>query len=73
MSIGEERQIDILCTTHNPILVNTLGIQMIPFISFVRRNEENAYSEIVLLEDLPNLAKLLAAGNIGELMAQNIL
>lgn len=73
MSIGKERRIDILCTTHNPILVNTLGIQMIPFISFVRRNEENAYSEITLLENLPNLAKLLAVGNIGELMAQNIL
>lgn len=73
LQIGKERHIDILCTTHNPILVNTLGVQMIPFISFVRRDEENAYSEIILLEDLPNLAKLLAVGNIGELMAQNIL
>lgn len=73
LQIGKERQIDILCTTHNPILVNTLGVQMIPFISFVRRDEVNAYSEIMLLEDLPNLVKLLAVGNIGELMAQNIL
>lgn len=71
--LGQQRHIDVLCTTHNPILVNTMGVQMIPFISFVKRNDADAYSEINLLEEVPNLAKLLAAGNVGELMAQNVL
>lgn len=72
-TLGHQRHIDILCTTHNPILVNTMGGGMIPFISFVKRNDVESYSEIKLLEDIPNLVKLLATGNVGELMAQNVL
>lgn len=72
-TLGQQRHIDVLCTTHNPVLVNTMGVQMIPFISYVKRNDASACSEINLLEEIPNLAKLLAAGNVGELMAQNVL
>ena len=59
--ISVDRQIDVLCTTHNPVLMDELGNGMIPFISFVKRDKQgNSY--IQLLEDKENLAKLMASG-----------
>lgn len=66
--LGQNRQIDILCTTHNPALIDALGNTMIPFISYVRRNPETGNSEIELLEEKENLAKLMASGSVGDLM-----
>lgn len=68
--ISVERHIDVLCTTHNPVLMDELGNQMIPFISFVKRDDEgNSY--IHLLEDKDNLAKLMASGSVGDMMTNN--
>lgn len=69
--LGEKRNIDILCTTHNPALIDALGNTMIPFISYVNRNADTGASEIELLEEKDNLAKLMAGGSIGDLMVQN--
>lgn len=70
--ISEERQIDVLCTTHNPVLMDELGNEMIPFISFVKRdNRGNSY--IQLLEDKENLAKLMASGTVGDMMKEDVL
>lgn len=65
--LGELRSIDVLCTTHNPVLIDALGNEMIPFISFVKRDEQGC-SYIELLEDKENLAKLMSTGKIGDLM-----
>ena len=65
--ISQERSVDVLCTTHNPVLVSELGNEMIPFISYVVRDEKGN-SNICLLEDKVNLAKLMASGNVGDLM-----
>ena len=70
--ISAERQIDVLCTTHNPVLMDELGNGMIPFISFVKRdNQGNSY--IQLLEDKENLAKLMASGTVGDMMKEDAL
>lgn len=69
-ALGQSRQIDILCTTHNPALIDALGNSMIPFISYVKRNSETGVSEIELLEEKANLAKLMAGGSVGDLMVQ---
>ena len=70
--ISVERQIDVLCTTHNPVLMDELGNGMIPFISFVKRdNEGNSY--IQLLEEKDNLAKLMASGTVGDMMKEDVL
>lgn len=66
------KQIDILCTTHNPTLINSLGNEMIPFISCVKRNNETGCSEIELLEDISNLPKYMATSSIGDLMVKNL-
>ena len=45
---------------------------MIPFISFVKRdNQGNSY--IQLLEDKDNLAKLMASGTVGDMMKEDVL
>ena len=70
--ISAERRIDVLCTTHNPVLMDELGNGMIPFISFVKRDEQgNSY--IHLLEDKENLAKLMASGTVGDMMKEDVL
>ena len=65
--ISSERNVDVLCTTHNPVLISELGNEMIPFISYVGRDEKGD-SHIRLLEEKENLAKLMASGNVGDLM-----
>lgn len=68
--LGRQGGIDVLCTTHNPVLIDALGNEMIPFISFVKRNEKG-YSYVELLEEKENLAKLMSTGRIGDLMIED--
>lgn len=68
--LGKERSIDVLCTTHNPVLIDALGLEMIPFISYVARDAKGG-SVINLVEDLPNLAKMMAGNTVGSMMVKN--
>ena len=68
--LGRQGGIDVLCTTHNPVLIDALGNEMIPFISFVKRNEKG-YGYVELLEEKENLAKLMSTGRIGDLMIED--
>ena len=65
--LSHKRQVDVLCTTHNPVLLDELGNRMIPFVSYVTRDEEGN-SHVNLLEDKANLAKLMASGSMGSMM-----
>jgi len=69
--LGTPRSIDLLCTTHNLVLIDALGNQMLPYISFVKRSPDGA-SSIELLEDIPNLPKLMAGNSIGGLMVNDL-
>ncbi len=68
--LSQKRNVDILCTTHNPVLINELGNEMIPFISYVKRDSEGN-SVIELLEEKDNLAKLMASSTIGGIMTED--
>lgn len=68
--LGEERGIDVLCTTHNPYLIDAWGNEMISNISYVRRNTQTGASEIRLLDEHENLLTLMASGSIGASMAE---
>ena len=46
--LSRQRQVDVLCTTHNPVLLDELGNKMIPFISYVTR-DENGDSHVNLI------------------------
>jgi len=69
-TIGEERSIDVLCTTHNPYLIDALGTELISSISYVKRDESDGNSVICLLEEDKNLFNLMAGGSIGMSMAK---
>ena len=68
--IGEERSIDVICTTHNPYLIDALGPDMISCISYVKRSESDGNSIICLLDEDENLFNLMASGSIGLSMAK---
>lgn len=69
--IGKQKQLDIICTTHNATFVDELGPQMIPFISYIKRNEENGCTDIHLLEENEQLARLMASKSVGDMMTNN--
>lgn len=68
--LSHQRQVDVLCTTHNPVLLDELGNKMIPFVSYVTR-DKHGDSHVNLLEEKENLAKLMASGSIGSMMINN--
>ena len=69
--IGKQKKLDIICTTHNATFVDELGPQMIPFISYIKRNEENGCTDIHLLEENEQLARLMASKSVGYMMTNN--
>lgn len=73
IEIGLSRGIDVICTTHNPTLLDAFGNEMIPFISLVHRNDTTGASEITLLEDLKELPRLLGSGKVGTIMSRGLL
>jgi predicted ATPase len=68
--IGEQRQIDVLVTTHNPALLNALDPEMLPFVIVAHRDSQTGESKLTPLEDLENLPKLMASGPLGKLAEQ---
>jgi hypothetical protein len=68
--IGEERSIDVLCTTHNPYLIDSLGNDMIPCISYVKRSEDTGKSVLTTLDKNSNLVNMMASGSIGMAMVK---
>lgn len=68
-TLGTERNIDIIVTTHNSALLNALGPEMVPFISVVHRDDSGA-STITLLEDIDQLPKLIAIGPLGRVVSE---
>ena len=69
-TIGQQRMIDILVTTHNPALLDSLGPEMTPFITISHRDEVSGSSNLTLLEDMTMLPKLLSTGPVGTLASQ---
>ncbi|WP_416309589.1 AAA family ATPase [Spirulina sp. 06S082] len=71
--IGKKRQIDVLLTTHNPALLDELIPDFLPFVMIVYRNMETGESQIIPLEDMDNLAKLISSGSLGEIVRESLL
>lgn len=69
-TVGQERSVDVMVTTHNPALLDAMGTEMVPFVTVVHRNQESGATELTLLEDIDDLPRLLARGTIGKLSRQ---
>ncbi len=66
-TLGKERGIDVIVTTHNPALLDAAGIRMLPFITVAHRDDKTGVSQLVQLEDIEQLPKLMAGGSLGKL------
>lgn len=72
-SVGAQRSVDVLVTTHNPALLDAMGTEMVPFITVANRDPATGNSVLTLLEDIAKLPKLLAQGPIGRLSSQGLI
>lgn len=66
-TLGKERGIDVIVTTHNPALLDAAGISMLPFITVAHRDNKTGVSQLIQLEDIEQLPKLMASGSLGRL------
>nr|WP_247745084.1 ATP-binding protein [Shimia sp. R11_0] len=71
--IGEERQVDLVVTTHNPALLDALGPSAIPFITVAHRDRVTGDSCLSLLENIDNLARVLGHGPLGTLSTKGVI
>ncbi|MGB3509718.1 MAG: AAA family ATPase [Microcoleaceae cyanobacterium] len=71
--IGELRQIDILVTTHNPALLDELTPDFIPFVMVTYRDKKTGESQLIPLEDIADLPKLMASGTLGKLASKGLI
>lgn len=72
-TIGKQRNIDVLVTTHNPALLDALGTEFLPFVTVAHRDSITGESKLTLLEDIEQLPKLLAQGTVGKLSTQGLI
>lgn len=66
-TLGKQRGIDVIVTTHNPALLDAAGARMVPFITVVHREDATGISKLTLLENIDALSKLIANGMLGRL------
>ena len=73
--LSQEREIDILVTTHNIALMDAISEQgdLLPFISVVYRRAEDGASAIVPFTELNNLPWLLGFGPLGKLAEKGLI
>lgn len=71
--IGQERQIDILVTTHNPALLDELTPNFIPFVMVAYRDKQTGESQLIPLEDIADLPKLMASGTLGTIASKGLI
>ncbi len=68
--IGMERGVDILCTTHNPVLIDQLGTDLIPSIAYLTRDRATGSTKINTFDEREDFVRLVASGSIGDHMAK---
>ncbi|MEM1171688.1 MAG: AAA family ATPase [Cyanobacteria bacterium P01_H01_bin.35] len=71
--IGQQRQIDILVTTHNPALLDELTPDFIPFVMVAYRDKQTGESQLIPLEDIEDLPKLIASGTLGKIASKGLI
>ncbi|MEA3643185.1 MAG: AAA family ATPase [Lamprobacter sp.] len=69
-TLGKERGIDVLATTHNPALLDAAGLAMVPFITVAHRDDTTGFSGLTPLEEIEQLPKLIAGGSLGTLSSK---
>ena len=71
--IGEQRKIDVLVTTHNSALLDELTPKFIPFVMVTYRDKKTGESQLIPLEDIEDLPKLMASGTLGKIASKGLI
>lgn len=71
--VADERNFNVLLTSHNPALLDALPIESIPNIVCCYRDPEEGDSKLIKLDDVKAYPELVALGPIGQLMTKGIL
>lgn len=72
-TVGGQRGVDVLVTTHNPALLDAMGMEMVPFITVAHRDTTSGFSLLTLLEEIAQLPKLLAQGPVGRISSEGMI
>ncbi len=70
-NIGVERNIDVIVTTHNAMLMNQYKKNHLVGVSVVYRENEKGTSKFVPFVDIDDFPAILAAGGLGDAMIDN--
>ncbi len=62
--IATRRKIDLLVTTHNPVLVGRIESEAVFFIVVVHRDLATGESKLTLVKNIKNLAQLMTSGSL---------
>lgn len=69
--IGKERNVDVVVTTHNAMLMNQYKKDQLVGVSIVYRENEKGTSKFVPFVDIDDFPSILAAGGLGDAMIDN--
>lgn len=71
--IATSRNFDVLCTTHNPVLIDALGGTLLDSVSCVTREGVHGSATIFRLTERPDFLRQLARYTPGDMMTKNLL
>lgn len=69
--IGKERNIDVVVTTHNAMLMNQYKKEQLVGVSVVYRENERGTSKFIPFVDVDDFPAILASGGLGNAMIDN--
>ena len=69
--IAAEREFDVVCTTHNPVLIDALGKEILESVSCVSREGRHGSSSVSRISDRPEFIRDLAVYSPGQMMIKN--
>ena len=71
--IAKERNLRVLISSHNPVLLDALPDDALPNVVFCYRSPEDGSSRLVRLADVPDSPELIAQGSVGHLMTRGLI
>lgn len=71
--IATKRDFDVLCTTHNPVLINALGPDILHSVACVTREGAHGTTAIFRLTERPDFLREIAQYTPGDMMIKNLL
>jgi len=70
-SLNTERRIDVIITTHNPVLLNAFTKEELLGVMLCYRDANDGSSKFYSLPDIESLPVLLSKGNLGDLTVRD--